>query len=222
VTASKVTSFVATSYVRDLDRSRAFYAALGFGEVSSGRNELSAWSYLRHNGHFLLLATSEPALDVPQLPLHFYFFVEDLDATTRSLDEHGSPVEHVGYPPHALGGEARTLDPDGNTILVGQAERLPNQSPPPPTSPTEQFSLLREAAALARHRIGADTSCQIKVAHDELCLRPAEVKLADAWGDTAWACLPHAEETLINATGVFIANQDDKGLAPFLAARRKR
>jgi len=231
VTDTRVTSFVAASYVRDLDRSRTFYRALGFEELLTGRNDVSAWSSLQHDGHRILLATSQPPLDIPRLPLHFYFFVEDLDAAMAAVGATGAVVEHVGYPPHALGGEAKTLDPDGNTVLLGQPERSPSQTDVPVTDPADQFSLLREtaalakklreAAALAQHRAGADRACQVGEVDGRACPRPAEIKLADAWGDTAWACIPHAEEALISAPGAFIANDDDQGLGPFLAQRRR-
>jgi hypothetical protein len=42
VAAPVVTSRVATSYVRDLLRSRAFYAAIGPTEASAGGNDLAA------------------------------------------------------------------------------------------------------------------------------------------------------------------------------------
>lgn len=215
-----VTSFVAASYVRDLERSRAFYEALGFVENSVGRNEFSAWSAMNHNGHRLLLATSQPPMEIPALPLHCYFFVEDLAAASAALEAAGHPVEHMGYPPHAPGGEARTLDPDGNTILIGQPARSASQPEVPDDDPSQRFSLLREAAALAQHRAGANRTCEIHDLRGRPCPKPAEVKLADAWGDTAWACIPHAEEALITASGAFIANQEGRGLEAFLASRR--
>ena len=221
MTAAQVTRFVATTYVRDLDRSRAFYQAVGFAEQSVGRNELSAWLLLRQGGTSVLLATSQPPIEIPPLPLLFYFFVDDLAAAVGSLTAAGYPTEHVGYPPHALGGEARTADPDGNTVLLGQAVRSASQVDLPESNPSEHFSLLREAAALAQHRAGASGVCQVGNAHGEPCRRPAEVKLADPWGDSTWACIPHAEEALIHAPGAFIANQDQQGLGPFLAHRRR-
>ena len=231
VTDTRVTDFVAISYVRDLDRSRAFYRALGFEESTTGSNGVSAWSALQQAAHRIVLATSRPPLDIPLLPLHFYFFVADLEAAMAAIRTTGATIEHVGYPPHALGGEAKTLDPDGNTILIGQPERSPSQTEVPVTDPADQFSLLREtaalakqlreAAALAQHRAGADRACQVGETDGRACSRPAEIKLADAWGDTAWACIPHAEEALISAPGAFIANDDDQGLGPFLAQRRR-
>jgi len=215
----KLTSFVASTYVRDLERSRVFYETLGFAEQSHGSNELSAWSYLRQDDHFILLVTSDPPTEIPELPLLFYFFVDDLGSAVAGLEAIGCVVEHVGYPPHALGGEVKTADPDGNTILLGQPERSPSQPDHPESA--QHFSLLREAATLAQHRAGATMTCQLRDIHGEPCPRPAEVKLADSWGDTAWACIPHAEEALISASGAFIADQDKQGLAVFMAGRRK-
>jgi hypothetical protein len=220
VTTAKVTSFVATTWVRDLDVSRTFYAALGFTEQSSGTNPTSAWSSLRQGDHLILLATSRPPLDVPRFPLLFYFWVDDLDCAARALATVGHPVKHVGYPPHALGGEARTTDPDGNTVLIGQAIHAGGAAAVPKDDPALRFSLLREAAALAAHREGAQMTCQLPESDGRLCDRPAEVKLADSWGETAWACLPHAEAALISAPAAFIASQDEQGLASLRRTRR--
>jgi catechol 2,3-dioxygenase-like lactoylglutathione lyase family enzyme len=216
----RLTSFVASSYVADLDESRRFYAALGFVEQRTGYNDVSAWSYLSNDRHFILLASSQPPMPIPALPLLFYFFVHDLAAAGQALADIGVMVEHVGYPPHALGGEARLTDPDGNTILLGQAQRSPSQPEPSGDDPGRHFSLLREAATLAQHRAGAGIVCQLYASRDRRCGLPAEVKLADSWGDTTWACLNHAETVLVNAPGVFIANQDSQGLGPYLALHR--
>jgi hypothetical protein len=140
----------------------------------------------------------------------------------QSLQDTGNTTEHKGYPPHAAGGEAMTLDPDGNTILLGQRNRSTTMPAPMPDDPAQRFSLLREAAALSRRYADATVACQVGNRGSVACGRPAEVKLADGWGDTAWACLPHADEALVNARGAFIASQDDDGLAAFLAARQPR
>src|SRR5262249_53873745 len=149
---------------------------------------LSAWSLLRNDGVRILLATSLPPLEIPALPLLFYFWVDDLDQAVLALGSAGHAAEHVGYPPHARGGEARTCDPDGNTVLLGQADRSGVQPESPDDDPSLRFSLLREAAALAKHRAAAGQTCQIPDVRGQTCTRPAEVKLADAWGETAWAC----------------------------------
>jgi catechol 2,3-dioxygenase-like lactoylglutathione lyase family enzyme len=221
VTTPTLASFVATTYVRDLNRSRAFYQALGFVEQRAGRSGTSAWCYLRHDDSFILVATSQPAIEIPALPLLFYFFVTNLAEATSSLAAIGHEVEQLGRPPHALGGEVKTTDPDGNTILLGQAEAADGEPAEPADSPAEQFSLLREAAALALHKAGAGRTCEV-ITSKGSCGNPAEVKLADTWGDTLWACLTHAEDALINAPAAFIANQNSNGLGSFLATQRRR
>ena len=85
--------------------------------------------YLEQNGQFVLLAFTSPPLDIPPLPLLFYFFDDDLDSVVAVLRASGWRASHMGHPPHALGGEVKVLDPDGNTVLLGQPERSPSQPP---------------------------------------------------------------------------------------------
>jgi catechol 2,3-dioxygenase-like lactoylglutathione lyase family enzyme len=215
---SAIESMVAATYVRDIGASRAFYELLGFHEDSSGKADTAAWSYLRHGRHFLLLASTQPALGVPPLPLLFYFFLDDLGAAVAGLGAAGVEAVHMGHPPHALGGEVKVTDPDGNTVLLGQRERPASQPPAAGDAPAH-FSLLKEAAALVTAQGGTTASCQVTDPDGMPCELKAEVKLADSAGDTAWACLGHAEEILVAVPGAFIANQDS-GITGFLASRR--
>lgn len=48
------------------------------------------------------------------------------------------------------------------------------------------------------------------------CAEPAEVKVADSWGDSAWGCPDHVEEVLIHVRSVFIASEELGGLAAYL------
>jgi hypothetical protein len=107
------------------------------------------------------------------------------------------------------------LDPDGNTVLLGQRERLASRAP------TEdegliRFSILREAAALVSARGGALQGCQVTGRDGRRCPNQAEVKLADSLGDSAWACLRHAEQILVTVPAAFIASHDYRGIAAFL------
>lgn len=205
---------VASTYVRSIDASRAFYAMLGFTEVRSGQARASAWSYLQHGNHFILLAATTPPLSVPALPLLFYFYVADLDAAVAQYEAGGLAVQRLGRPAHALGGEAKVLDPDGNTILLGQREAGPSQPDLGGAEP-EHFSLLREAAALVEARGGAALVCQSRRWDDSPCDRPAEVKLADSTGASLWVCLIHADEILVTVRNAFIASQTDPTLTSY-------
>jgi catechol 2,3-dioxygenase-like lactoylglutathione lyase family enzyme len=211
---------VSVTYVRDIDASRAFYELLGFREYSTGRAETSAWTSLEHNGLYVLLASTMPPLDLPQLPLLFYFFYDDLEALVGTLDVAGVQTTRTGHPPHALGGEVKVRDPDGNTLLLGQRERSASQAPDAADDASLRFSLLRESAAAVSARGGTVHPCQVGLPHGTPCRSKAEVKLADSRGDVAWVCLPHAEEILVTVPTAFIASQDDRGISEFLSAHR--
>lgn len=215
-----VQSMVAATYVRDIDASRGFYELLGFREHSSGKAATSAWSDLHQGEHVVLLTSTRPPMDVPRLPLLFYFFVDDLGAAVDQLSAGGVEVAHMGHPPHALGGEVKLLDPDGNTVLLGQRERSASQPVVAADEGWSRFSLLKEAASAVAARGGTTLVCQVHSPHRAPCQKRADVKLADSGGDTVWACLDHADEVLMTVPTAFIASEDDQGIAGFMSRRR--
>ena len=218
--AATVQSMVAATYVRDIDSSRGFYELLGFREEAAGTADTSALSYLYHNGHFVLLAYTQPPLGVPPVPLLFYFFYDDLDSVVGTVRAAGVEAVHMGHPPHALGGEVKVLDPDGNTVLLGQRERSPSQPEAAGDERAPHFSLLKEAAAAVAAHGGTTAACQVSNLYGVACQEKADIKLADSGGETAWACLAHADEILMSVPGAFIASQDNQGIAAFLSRRR--
>jgi GAF domain-containing protein len=48
------------------------------------------------------------------------------------------------------------------------------------------------------------------------CTEPAEIKIADSWGDAAWGCPAHVEEAIINVRSVFIASEELGGLSAYV------
>jgi catechol 2,3-dioxygenase-like lactoylglutathione lyase family enzyme len=222
-----VQSMIAVTYVRDIDSARAFYELLGFREQSAGRAETSAWSALHQGDLSVLLAYTRPPLEIAPLPLMFYFFCADLDAVVAGLGTAGVEVVRTGHPPHAPGGEVKVLDPDGNTILIGQPERSASAAPAADdTDEAEEadaavrFSLLKEAAAAVSAQGGSTVGCQVPAPGGIPCPDKAEVKLADSGGDVVWACLAHAEDILITVPAAFIASRGEPGLADFLSRRQ--
>jgi catechol 2,3-dioxygenase-like lactoylglutathione lyase family enzyme len=216
-----VESMVSVTYVRDIDASRAFYELLGFREHSAGRAETSAWTALVQNGLYVLLASTRPPLDLPELPLLFYFWYDDIETVIAVLKAARVRMTRTGHPPHAVGGEVRLTDPDGNTVLLGQRERSASQAPAAAADDASlRFSLLREAAAAVSARGGTAHACQVRDRHGAACPDRAEVKLADSRGDVVWVCLPHADEILVTVPTAFIASQDDLGISAFLASHR--
>jgi hypothetical protein len=218
---SRVQAAVPVVYVRAVEPSQAFYALFGYREQRSGGDGESSWSYLQSGEHTLLLACVHPPLIQVELPLLLYLYVTDLVATRGELDRGNWRYDIVGYPDHAPGGELRTHDPDGNVVLIGQRAAAERDNRMEPTGPEARFSLIRQAAEAVSRRGGAPSLCRIGEADGSDCARPAEVKLADAWGATVWGCLLHADEALINAPGSFIATDDVQGLGPWLTRRNR-
>ncbi|MGI5236591.1 VOC family protein [Dactylosporangium sp. CA-139066] len=216
----QVEALVPVLYVADVDRAKEFYALFGFAETSSGSDGASRWLYLHAGELTMLIAAVQPQLITVELPLLIYIFVDDLDTTMRQLQAAGHTVDLAGYPDHAPGGEARTKDPDGNVVLFGQRSAVAEDQRRQPTGAEARFSLIRRAAEAIEQRGGAPERCQIGQPNGDACSEPAEVKLTDSWGDAAWSCASHAEETLLRARGAFIAIEDGEGLGPFLRRRR--
>jgi predicted enzyme related to lactoylglutathione lyase len=214
-----VQEMASTTYVRDIDASRRFYELLGFQEHSSGKAATSAWSALQRASYMVLLASTTPPLELPQLPLLFYFYFDDVDAAIEMVRAGGVEVTHMGYPPHALGGEAKVIDPDGNTVLLGQRERSASQPPLAGEDASPHFSLL-EAAAVVAAGGGASTVCQVRDIDGKRCRQKARVKLADSAGNSMRACLDHADEILVTVRGAFIASSSEEGISAFLSRRR--
>ncbi|GAA2851217.1 hypothetical protein Acy02nite_34660 [Actinoplanes cyaneus] len=81
------------------------------------------------------------------------------------------------------------------------------------------------AAAELADRMSAAATAQAVKPHPELCqlggaqgcTAPAEIKIADSWGDAAWGCSTHVEEAIINVRSVFIASEELGGLAAYLS-----
>ncbi|MGN6794988.1 MAG: VOC family protein [Streptosporangiaceae bacterium] len=218
--APALQDMISATYVRDINASRRFYSLLGFSEHSSGKAETAAWSALHNGGYMVLLTSTSPPLDLPQLPLLFYFYFDDIDTAVEQIRSGGVEVVHMGYPPHAQGGEVKMVDPDGNTVLLGQRERSPSQPAPEPDDASPHFSLLKEAAAVVASRGGTTIACEITDMDGHPCGQPASVKLADAAGDSLWACLDHADEILVSVRGAFIASHAEEGISGYLSRRR--
>jgi hypothetical protein len=116
--APALQTMVAATYVRNIDKSRAFYELLGFDEHSSGRAATSAWCSLHQGTYQVLLAYTSPPLDVPALPLHLYFFYDDVDAARVATLGSASGWCQVGEPagtPCLRKAEVKLADPSGSS-----------------------------------------------------------------------------------------------------------
>jgi catechol 2,3-dioxygenase-like lactoylglutathione lyase family enzyme len=212
-------------YARRLDASVTFYGLLGFEESVRGTDDGWTWAYLTHARLGLLIASARDLRDHPagsRGPVQLYVQSDDVAGLRRRIEEadrgpDGGSVEHLGYPAHAPGGELRILDPDQHVIMVGQTTGAP---PVQDLPPEERTSILHRAAQAIRDRDEIADRCHVGDCGDVACAEAAQVKLTDSWGDSAWACLHHAEEALYGARGVYLATEDPDGLKPYLSRRR--
>lgn len=219
VMTGRLKAVIATTYVRDLDASRAFYEYLGFREERSGASPEARWSVVASGDHRILLVSASPPLAMPQVPLLFYFYFSDLAARVAALRAAGLTVEDLGHPEHSPGGEVKVIDPDGNAILAGQQVPSQGAAAPPAGPDPSRFSLLKEAAAAVAQRGTPRILCQVSGPQWVPCGATAEVRIADSAGDTVWVCLAHADDILVSVPGAFIASPEEGGIAAFLANR---
>lgn len=213
-----VNACVPVVYVTDVPTSVAFYELLGFVCQVVGQDGEWNYAYLKTDEVGLLLAAGGSVWSNDPGPVLLYLRADDVARLEAQLREAEVPTEHLGYPDHAPGGEVKVIDPDGHVLMVGQITGTPPADRVP--DPEERSSILARAAAAARARGIEPQRCQFPAAGGRACPKQAEVKMADSWGDSAWVCLPHAEELMINAKGVFIAAEDSEGLAPYLRRRQ--
>jgi hypothetical protein len=86
------------------------------------------------------------------------------------------------------------------------------------------------AAAELADRMRAAAVAQAAVPHPEQCglggadgcTAPAELKVADSWGDAAWGCQAHVEEAMVTVRSAFIASEELGGLAAYIHRRSTR
>ena len=71
-------------------------------------------------------------------------------------------------------------------------------------------------AAIAQRDATRPATCQLGGTTTP-CLAPAEFKVADSWGDSAWGCTAHVEQALLTVRTLFLASEELGGLADFLA-----
>jgi GAF domain-containing protein len=73
---------------------------------------------------------------------------------------------------------------------------------------------LQAAASAAAQNGDRPASCEL--GGSQGCTRPAELKVADSWGVSAWGCALHAEEVIVTVSNVFIADEALGGLSDYL------
>lgn len=176
----------------------------------AGRSGLGAcWStpILARDGS--LLGTFAMYHRIPRVPQDSDLALTRVFAGTAALaiERHHSEQARQSAEAHAEAARAELAR------AVRAEQRLRAEAELRATAATALAAQMRAAAAThasAPH----PKHCQLGGSHG--CTAPAELKVADPWGDSAWGCLAHAEEAILNVRSAFIADEDLGGLAAYL------
>ena len=120
----KTRSLVPMISVADIERSIAFYAALGFEVANTFACEgetKPSWAWLQSGDAALMLA-AESELSVAKHTVIFYFYADNVGKARASLVEAGLNPGPISTPFYAPQGEFELVDPDGYIVMVSHAD----------------------------------------------------------------------------------------------------
>ena len=111
------------AHVADVGRSIAFYAQLGFEPVfiAKGDDDKPYWAHVKSGTGSLLLGLADAPISRTEQGIMLYMYCEDVAGLRTRLLAAGSKPSEVRHPPYMQEGEIRVEDPDGYTLLIGQA-----------------------------------------------------------------------------------------------------
>jgi GAF domain-containing protein len=135
--------------------------------------------------------------------------VTAIDATPRELTE--AQTATLG---HLATAAAQQLELRLAALTAVRAERQLRADAEQRAAAAAELAERLRAAAAAHVRAPHPEHCQLGGAAG--CTAPAELKIADSWGDSAWGCTNHVEEAIVNVRSVFIASEELGGLAAYL------
>jgi GAF domain-containing protein len=110
--------------------------------------------------------------------------------------------------------EARAKQAHDELAAAVHAERELRAEAERRAAAAAELTARMRAAADAQSATPRPERCQLGGAAG--CAEPAEIKIADSWGDAAWGCPTHVEEAIINVRSVFIASEELGGLAAYV------
>lgn len=119
---AKATGLVPMARVADVQRSIDFYKLLAMelrGNLKSKEGTL-LWAYVACQGAELMFSRGDPVAASQQGVL-FYLYTPDLLALRDHLLAAGVEVSAITYPEYMPKGEVCLNDPDGYSLLIGQA-----------------------------------------------------------------------------------------------------
>jgi hypothetical protein len=120
----RVTGLIPMASVAGVERSLDFYKLLGM-EVRNSLRSASGklqWAHVTcEHADLMFTRASEPII-AGQHTVLLYMYSPDLVALRGHLLANGVKVSEITYPEYMPKGEVCLTDPDGYTLLIGQAE----------------------------------------------------------------------------------------------------
>ncbi|GIE90934.1 GAF domain-containing protein [Actinoplanes regularis] len=180
-----------------------------FRDLAEAAGLAACWSMpiLARDGH--LLGTFAMYHRIPRTPEDIDLALARLFAGTAALAIERHHIEQAKQAAEASAKSA--LQELAKTV---RAERQLRAEAEQRAEAAAELNARMRAAAAALADRPHPKHCQLGGAAD--CTEPAEIKIADSWGDSAWGCLTHVEEAIINVRSVFIASEQLGGLAAYL------
>jgi len=120
---AKVTGLIPMAFAADLQRSVDFYKLLGLevrGSLRNASGELQWVDLVSEQAQLMFARASDPVIPSQQAVL-FYLYSPNLITLREHLLATGVKVSPINYPDYMPKGEIRVEDPDGYTLLIGQA-----------------------------------------------------------------------------------------------------
>ena len=140
---------------------------------------------------------------------HHLGTVTAIDATPRELTEAQTTV--LGLLADQVG---QHLELRLATLKAVRAERQLRDDAEQAAAAAAELATRMRDAATAHTATPHPEHCQLGGTTG--CPAAAELKIADSWGDSAWGCIAHVEEAILNVRSVFIASEELGGLAAYL------
>ncbi|MFF5219261.1 GAF domain-containing protein [Micromonospora sp. NPDC000442] len=176
----------------------------------AGRAGLAAcWStpILARDGS--LLGTFAMYHRTPRVPQDTDLALARVFADTAALAIERHHIEQA-----KLAAEARAKAAHDELAKAVRAERELRAEAEQRAAAAAELNAKMRAAAAAQAATPHPETCQLGGPQE--CTAPAEIKIADSWGDSAWGCPRHVEEAILNVRAVFIASEELGGLAAYL------
>ena len=119
---ARATGLVPMAKVLDVQRAIDFYALLGLSLRNTVKEQGKLlWAHVRCEGADLMFSLASDSSEVGPPGVVFYLYSPDLVALRDHLLKNGVKVSEITYPFYMTKGEICLTDPDGYTLLIGQA-----------------------------------------------------------------------------------------------------